>query len=180
MAGRRKRSAEDAPALDISSLQVEDVDPASVQWRESTAQPSPLQDSFDASANGLPGGAGHPKTITVANEDEAKQVVNAIRRAAKFRDLGSKVKTENTDDGRVRVMFSAKPRKAGRKYTSRSGSRVGARAGFDVPEKGRVTRTSSRRTGKLTASDRRLCHRDAPLAYELVGRPHLLRKLAND
>jgi hypothetical protein len=137
MAGRRKRSETDAPALDLSTLDVHDADPADITWRESTREPSPLQGPFDASAEGLPGGAGHPKQIVVSTEDEAKQVVNAVRRAAAFRDLGAKVKTETYGDG-VLVSFAAKPRKAGRKYTSSQVRIWASEQGIDVPEKGMV------------------------------------------
>jgi hypothetical protein len=118
MAGRKKRSETDTPALDLSALDVHNADPGSVTWRESTREPSPLQGPFDASAEALTNGGkeGNPKQIVVSTEDEAKQVVNAVRRAASFRKLGAKVKTETYGDG-VLVSFAAKPRKAGRKYT---------------------------------------------------------------
>jgi hypothetical protein len=125
--------------LDLSTLDVHDADPGSVTWRESTAQPSPLQGPFDASAEALTNGAkeGHPKQIVVGTEDEAKQVVNAVRRAAAFRNLGAMVKTETYGDG-VLVSFAAKPRKAGRKYTSEQVRTWASENGIEVPDKGMV------------------------------------------
>ena len=139
MAGRRKRSESDPPALDLSALDVSDADPGSITWRESTTQPSPLQGPFDASAEALTNGAkeGHPKQIVVRTEDEAKQVVSAIRRAATFRSLGAKVKTEAFGDG-VLVSFAAKPRKAGRKYTSEQVRTWATENKVDVPATGMV------------------------------------------
>jgi hypothetical protein len=139
MAGRRKRSETDAPALDLSTLDVSDADPGSITWRESTAQPSPLQGPFDASAEALTNGGkeGHPKQIVVSTEDDAKQVVSAVRRAAAFRKLGARVKTETYGDG-VLVSFAAKPRKAGRKYTSEQVRTWAREQGVELPEKGMV------------------------------------------
>jgi hypothetical protein len=139
MAGRRKRNEGDTPALDLSTLDVHDADPGSITWRESTAQPSPLQSQFDASAEGLTNGGkeGPPKQVVVSTEDEAKQVVNAVRRAASFRSLGARVKTETYGDG-VLVSFAAKPRKAGRKYTSSQVRIWASEQGIDVPDKGMV------------------------------------------
>jgi hypothetical protein len=149
MAGRRKRD-ESAPALDLANLEVQDVTEP-VTWRESTAEPSPLQEQFDGSASALHNGAteGTPKQLFVNTEDEAKQVVQQVRRAAGFRNLGSKVKTEPTNDGRIRVLFAAKPRKAGRRYSqtdlrswaaSPEGADTLAQNGVEAPpDKGRVS-----------------------------------------
>jgi hypothetical protein len=151
MAGRRKRS-ESAPALDLSTLDVQDVTEP-VQWRESTAEPSPLQEQFDGSASALQNGAteGTPKQVFVNTEDEAKQVVQQVRRAAGFRNLGSKVKTEPTNDGRIRVVFAAKSRKAPRRYSQDdlrnwANTPEGAQVLYDngveaPPDKGRVSGT---------------------------------------
>jgi hypothetical protein len=135
----RKRSETDTPALDLSTLDVHDADPGSITWRETTREPSPLQGQFDASAEALTNDAkeGHPKQVIVSTEDEAKQVVNAVRRAASFRSLGAKVKTEAYGDG-VLVSFAAKPRKAGRKYKSEQVRAWAREQGIEVPEKGMV------------------------------------------
>lgn len=139
--GRRRQSESgepQAPTVDLSALEVQDTDPASIQWRESTAQPSPMQGHFDASASAMHNGAkeGSPKEVTVNSEDEAKQVDQAVRRAASFRKLGSKIKHEATEDGRVRVLFAAKPRKAGRRYTPQQVREWAAQNGVEVPERG--------------------------------------------
>jgi hypothetical protein len=140
MPGRKRKPQEDGTTLDFATLTVQDA-PEDAVFRQTRREPSPLQDAFDSSFAAMTDGAekGSNKELTVDTEAIARQVDSQIRRAANFRNTGSQITHQPTEDGRVRVLFAAKTPKKARPYTAKQvRTWASEQDGLEVPETGRL------------------------------------------